>query len=901
MGNLVSKIEGNELPVYDLGDATAGWGITGNNAFANARWIWNIPTAKTDAPTNIIIKFSKTFKYGGPTTLGWYNIAVDDYGYIDGNGYPIILNGSTYYNITNCGGGWGTKSGETFIGINKNIQILNGTNRINIYGMNAGGPGALIANINTSLGSIQVSDSTWTSDIVNKYQNVFALGGVYIAPWGPLNSASFPSSQWIWNEPTGATKTAANTYVKFSFIFVYGKDEEATCNIAVSDECYLYMNSERNASGSSMVVYAPTNIVGLNEGKGTKVKINYVQGINFVDIIVKNTKTQAGLIASFLNANGGLAIATNTQWTYSNIPVQSTVGNVYVYETPPIPKTSRLKSTIMPMCYPDIATKYIWSTESDAKGTTGINSLIKFTYTFKYTGISTKGYCYIIVDDKCSFFMNNNGGVDVKYGGLIWGDGVDANTYNEFNLIPGNNTITIVAKNTGGPAALAAIFYDNNDDIIAYTNKSWNYSITQTIPITNTFKRMNNLEGFASFKQFKLFENFSLLNQRVEGFANMNIWNFKESSDWYKVVKNSYSINMSETGITLPTRKYSIAFMYTLKELNPGWNNIFFISNTGRNWGTESDPNAVCDGCRMPAMWVIPNTTHFHLRFSTDSNGNDGYDSTEYQTRPFNIDEKVMIVLTFDDNICSIYFNGVHISSKTFNNIHEIKPNAKLYIGDPWHNTNGTIYIKGFTIYDGVLVPSEVYNIYNNISKGDPGKDGEKGDIGLPGEKGDRGLPGEKGDRGLPGEKGDQGLPGSVSNSKSFLKPTAIIDKNINRILTNKNTYAYCLGGEIKCNNGNLNEINDDYEYGSTYNYKCSNGTQAYCSNGILESKKNINDFKFSNSYKGFTVETKDKISPYVYDLGTNRITYNNNSYAESEDICNFLTKDSRSKNCLPY
>jgi hypothetical protein len=243
--------------------------------------------------------------------------------------------------------------------------------------------------------------------------------------------------------------------------------------------------------------------------------------------------------------------------------------------------------------------------------------------------------------------------------------------------------------------------------------------------------------------------------------------------------------------------------------------------------------------------------------------------------------------MTFDDNVFSLYYNGFQVYSGVFNNIESISPNAMLYIGDPWYNNNGKIFIKGFTMYDGVLIPSEVHNIYNNMSKGDIGPEGP---------------PGTPGPSGPPGPPGPPGTAGVVSNFKSFLKPDATVDKNVNRILTNKNTYAYCLGGEIKCNNGNLNEINDNYEYGSTYNYKCSNETQAYCSNGILESKKNINDFKFSNSYKGFTVETKDKDSPYIYDLGTNRIGYNNNSYVASEDICSFLTKDSRSKNCyMPY
>jgi hypothetical protein len=178
-------------------------------------------------------------------------------------------------------------------------------------------------------------------------------------------------------------------------------------------------------------------ITGANSGLGYYTALALVKSnstvvlacrrlIIFIDIIVRNSKTQAGLIGSFFNSVGGLLIGTNTQWTYSNIPIQSTIGNVYVIGNPPT--QSRLKNTIMPTCYSDIATQYIWSTQSDAAGTSGINNLIRFTYTFNYTGSTTKGYCYIIVDDLCTFYINNNGGVDVKHGGLIWGD--DENTYN---------------------------------------------------------------------------------------------------------------------------------------------------------------------------------------------------------------------------------------------------------------------------------------------------------------------------------------------------------------------------------------------------------------------------------------------------------------------------------------
>jgi hypothetical protein len=47
---------------------------------------------------------------------------VDDVGYIDCNGYPIVKNLSRYLNTTNCSGGWGNlHTNGVFVGVNQNL------------------------------------------------------------------------------------------------------------------------------------------------------------------------------------------------------------------------------------------------------------------------------------------------------------------------------------------------------------------------------------------------------------------------------------------------------------------------------------------------------------------------------------------------------------------------------------------------------------------------------------------------------------------------------------------------------------------------------------------------------------------------------------------------------------
>jgi hypothetical protein len=202
------------------------------------------------------------------------------------------------------------------------------------------------------------------------------------------------------------------------------------------------------------------------------------------------------------------------------------------------------------------------------------------------------------------------------------------------------------------------------------------------------------------FDILDIFDSYST-KTNIEKFINLKAWAFPNSVNWYKVVKNGYSIKMSDTGITLPNNQYSISFMYNLTGLNSEYNNVFHVSNTGNN--------CCNDGDRQPGLWVKPNETRFYLRFSTDPKGNDGFDSIDAVA----LNNKVLITLIFDKNIVTMYINTAKLTSQTFNNIHQIKPGSTLFIGDPWHNNNGTINIRNFTIYDGILTSDQIAEIYN--------------------------------------------------------------------------------------------------------------------------------------------------------------------------------------------
>ena len=214
---------------------------------------------------------------------------------------------------------------------------------------------------------------------------------------------------------------------------------------------------------------------------------------------------------------------------------------------------------------------------------------------------------------------------------------------------------------------------------------------------------------------------------------NMNKWKFDNTDTtqkwdkWYPVRQNGFQKSFKDLGLTTPNSRMSIVFMFHCKAGANQWRNIFHFTNTGNNCCSKGD--------RIPAMWVYPDgTNRFHIRFSTDSNGNDGSDYTI--NRPMNTPELVSMV--FDDNRYTLYINDVKIHSGTYNNIVKREQNAIFYIGDPWHYSDNNILIKNFTLYNGVLTEQNVKDIYNGVDKESPDR-GPTGPQGIPGATGPRG------------------------------------------------------------------------------------------------------------------------------------------------------------------
>ena len=188
---------------------------------------------------------------------------------------------------------------------------------------------------------------------------------------------------------------------------------------------------------------------------------------------------------------------------------------------------------------------------------------------------------------------------------------------------------------------------------------------------------------------------------------NFKKWVFPNSAypNWYRVIQNGYSIKMVDTGISLPTNKYSISFMYKITGISSVWTNVFHVTNVatadGGPWGG-----------RNPSLWINPNYTNFHLRFATNGNNSDGFDQVGIAP----VNTVAFVTFVFNINTVSIYVNGVNKVTSNFNGINSIVPTATLYIANP-NEATGFVQLQDFTIYDGVLTNDQINIIYNESTE----------------------------------------------------------------------------------------------------------------------------------------------------------------------------------------
>ena len=243
-------------------------------------------------------------------------------------------------------------------------------------------------------------------------------------------------------------------------------------------------------------------------------------------------------------------------------------------------------------------------------------------------------------------------------------------------------------------------------------------------------------------------------------------WTYAVSESWYKLKVNDYSMYLRDMNFS-QYANLSISFFMQINGGHNQWRNVFHFTQDGQN---------CCEkGQRIPAMWIFPdNTTNMHIRFSTDSDGNDGINTSDY-TPNISLKKPYLITLVFDNNRFVLYINKQKVCDKGFNNIYKRNGDTLMYIGDPWHGANDGLLINNFTLYDGALSQDDVNNMVNKSQEspsigGPAGPVGPTGPTGADGPVGPTGLGGANavgptgptGSPGTSGPTGTQGVPGAT-------------------------------------------------------------------------------------------------------------------------------------------
>ena len=247
-------------------------------------------------------------------------------------------------------------------------------------------------------------------------------------------------------------------------------------------------------------------------------------------------------------------------------------------------------------------------------------------------------------------------------------------------------------------------------------------------------------------------ENFGTSNDDVAfDIPTLKKWSFEESKSWYKILKGGYKKNFSELGFTTPNSKLSILFLFTNLKGTDYWRNIFRFTNTSNDCCNKGD--------RIPALWVRPdNNNNFHVRFSTDANGNDGIDTGIL----FPMAVPILIGLIFDGNTFTLYYNNIMAYNGTFNNIMARDSTTVLQIADSFYQQDGSLFIKNFTLYDGALTQTDINSVYDKLSQGPEGPAGPAGPDGIAGIAGPAGPAGAAGPAGVSGSPGPAGAVGPI-------------------------------------------------------------------------------------------------------------------------------------------
>jgi hypothetical protein len=158
---------------------------------------------------------------------------------------------------------------------------------------------------------------------MNSYSNVYVLGSFGMGPWGMNSKAAalYPNAKWIWYTPNAQQDAPDDMGSPVTFIYAYNNT-----NTTYTRAWLLAMNDNRG------IWYLNSKQIGISEGGwdgiGNLFEITLSPGINYLQCSASNAGGPAGLIAYVIDMDRGIvAITTNADWKFTNIPVSQMIIN----------------------------------------------------------------------------------------------------------------------------------------------------------------------------------------------------------------------------------------------------------------------------------------------------------------------------------------------------------------------------------------------------------------------------------------------------------------------------------------------------------------------------------------------------------------------------------------------
>jgi len=175
---------------------------------------------------------------------------------------------------------------------------------------------------------------------------------------------------------------------------------------------------------------------------------------------------------------------------------------------------------------------------------------------------------------------------------------------------------------------------------------------------------------------------------------------------WY--MPKQFKINLGKWSVSEVNNTFmSISFLLKIDRISDSWRNIFHVS--------ESNKGCCNIGDRVPALWIVPNSTKLLYVNDLNNRGNPPY---RYTKEGIGIEKPTLVSITIVNKVVTIYFNKKVVAQWTYaDKLHKASSNANFYFN--WNSPNAVYWsVQNFSFYNKILLEQDIQSLcdqYKNL------------------------------------------------------------------------------------------------------------------------------------------------------------------------------------------